>query len=336
MHSVVQENTLRWILDKNSNTAYGKDHQLSSIRCRDDLVERHPLTNYSHYEPYTERVARGEKNVMTKADIAILALSSGTTGKNKRLPYTLTYLSRFKSEYLAHLYSQGRFYRRIGLKRVFQYRIFHPISVNQYGVTGGGIGNIVGVPDIYNLTPPCFLKASTESVSFLIQAVFALAETEIGSLDGFSSDLWFSFFKFISANKKLICDIIASGIFPPYPGMEDELRWEVNRYLKSNLERARELRVILDGTREGLVRRLWPDLVAISCAKAGGFAHSAQLLEDTYSKGVPLVYSKHLATEGIMGEWKEIPCIQVFMCQSRTSVSHMLLTFGRYKPRSDT
>ena len=287
----------------NSNTAYGRDHQLSSIRCRDDLVARHPLTTYSHYEPYTERVARGEKNVMTKADIAILALSSGTTGKNKQLPYTLTYLSRFKCEYLAHLYSQGRFYRRIGLKRVFQYRIFHPISVNQYGVTEGGAGNIIQLPDIYNLTPPCFLKASTESVSFLIQAVFALAETEIGSLEGYSSDLWFSFFKFISTNKKLICDIIASGIFPPYPGMEDELRWEVNKYLKSNLERARELRALLDGTRKGLVRRLWPGLVVIICAKAGGFVHSAQLLEGTYFKGVPLVRLDHMATEGMVGEW---------------------------------
>ena len=301
MHYVFQENTLRWILDMNSNTAYGRDHQLSSIRCRDDLVARHPLTAYSHYEPYTERVARGEKNVMTKADIAILALSSGTTGNNKRLPYTMTYLKRFAYEYLAHLYSQARFYRQVGLKRVFQYRIFHPSSVNQYGVTEGGIGNVVGLPDIYNLTPPCFLKASTESVSFLIQAVFVLAETEMGNFEGYSSDLWFSFFKFISTNKKLICDIIDSGVFPPHPGMEDELRWEVNKYMKSNTERARELRVLLDGPREGLVRRVWPGLVAIGCAKAGGFAHSAQLLEDTYFKGIPLVIPAHMATEGPVG-----------------------------------
>ena len=218
-----------------------------------------------------------------------------------------------------HTYTaRGVFTEGLGWRECFQYRIFHPISVNQYGVTGGGIGNIVGVPDIYNLTPPCFLKASTESVSFLIQAVFALAETEIGSLDGYSSDLWFSFFKFISANKKLICDIIASGIFPPYPGMEDELRWEVNKYLKSNIKRARELRVILDGTREGLVRRLWPDLVAISCAKAGGFAHSAQLLEDTYSKGVTLVYSKH------SGHWRD-----------RGWVERNSLYIGLYVPEPD-
>ena len=64
-----QAETLEWILRTNENTAYGSDHGLSSIHGREEFIEKHPLTSYDHYRKYAERVAKGEKNVMTKAKV---------------------------------------------------------------------------------------------------------------------------------------------------------------------------------------------------------------------------------------------------------------------------
>lgn len=216
----------------NCGTAYGKDFNLSSIRSPEDLVHQHPLTTYIHYENYTERVATGEKNVMTKADILLAALSAGTTGKAKMYPYTRAHSKRFFFALLATLYHNYVIFCKPGLQRVFQFRLFNPLVVNEHGVRMGGAGNIVCRPLPCNITPIAFLKASAEGPSFYIQAAFALAERELGILDGYSSDVWYLFFKYIVTNKKQLCDAIETGELSPFPGLGDDLRIEINQHLQ--------------------------------------------------------------------------------------------------------
>ena len=285
----------------------------------------HPLTTYFHYEKYAERIARGEKNVMTKSDILILGLTSGTTGKNKKYPVTRRMFMHMGLSCLALYYKQLGQFSKIGLKRFFQFRLFHPETRNEYGVLVGGAGNVFLRPSYLNVVPKCFLKAYKESASFFLQAVFALMDKDIGFLDGYSSDLWYCFFKFIVKNRHAICESIDKGELVSFDGLDESLRQEASRHLSPNKRRAQELRDILSGAPRGLVRRIWPGVELFSCAKVGGFAASAQLLKESYAEGVLMYYYAHCATEGAIGK-------------TRTEVSYVMMTssngkiFLRYWP----
>lgn len=291
-------------MNQNYGTAYGLDHNIANIKTREDLVRQHPLTVYSHYEKYAERVAKGEKNVMTKDDIAILAVSSGTTGKNKTFPFTVTSYKQLPIIYMSSAYLNfSALLGCYGLQRMFQFRMFHPPVVNAYGVREGGVGNVIARPRSSNLTPLCFLKAPNEPVSFYIQSVFALAEREVGVLDGYSSDLWYALFKFMSTHKSQICDAIETGALLPFPGLDEELRLEASASLKADPARAEEVRRALSGPVKGFAKRIWPNVANFACAKSGGFAHSAQLLQESYASGIRMIFIGHIATEGLFGKW---------------------------------
>lgn len=91
-----QENLLKEIVQKNKNTEYGQQFQLSNINSMEDLRANHPVTDYSHYEAFVNKIARGEKNVLTTEKITRLVLTSGTTGKAKRIPQDENSLLRAK------------------------------------------------------------------------------------------------------------------------------------------------------------------------------------------------------------------------------------------------
>ena len=65
---------------KNKETCYGRDHNFSSMKTVQDFLELHPLTRYSHYQPYVDRIVEGDLLAMT-ADVPLqLAVTSGTSG----------------------------------------------------------------------------------------------------------------------------------------------------------------------------------------------------------------------------------------------------------------
>merc|ERR1719187_1963452 len=71
--------------------------------------------------------------------------------------------------------------------------------------------------------------------------------------------------------------------------------------MKADPLRAQEVRTAFAGPVRGLAKRLWPDVNIITCAKSGGFAHCAQMLKDTYTHGINMVFWTHIATEGLFG-----------------------------------
>ena len=84
----VQCELLMNILKRQSHTEYGLRYRFSEMENREDFVKQHPLTTYSQYADYMDRIANGEENLLTVDKVLFLALSSGTTGKNKMFPIT--------------------------------------------------------------------------------------------------------------------------------------------------------------------------------------------------------------------------------------------------------
>ena len=60
-----QEEFVMRMMRENSRTAYGQAHGFDTIRHLDDFQHLIPVTSYDDYLPYIERIANGEKNVLT-------------------------------------------------------------------------------------------------------------------------------------------------------------------------------------------------------------------------------------------------------------------------------
>ncbi|HYT92677.1 MAG TPA: GH3 auxin-responsive promoter family protein, partial [Gemmataceae bacterium] len=93
----VQEALLRRILAAQSNTDFGRDHHFRDIRTIEDFRHNLPVSPYEYFEPYIQRVQRGEFNaLLADRQIHMFALTSGTTASRKFIPVTAQYLADYR------------------------------------------------------------------------------------------------------------------------------------------------------------------------------------------------------------------------------------------------
>ncbi|MFM7681519.1 MAG: GH3 auxin-responsive promoter family protein [Bacteroidota bacterium] len=83
---VLQEETLQNLLQSAKNTAFGKDHNFTSIKNYEDFKKQVPVTDYEGLKPYVERIIDGEENVLWPGVPLYFCKTSGTTSGTKYIP----------------------------------------------------------------------------------------------------------------------------------------------------------------------------------------------------------------------------------------------------------
>lgn len=76
-----QRRLLQTYLECNAQTAFGQAHGFNSIRSYEEFAKRVPLMDYEDFEPWIERIRRGEANVLTRKRVTRLVPTSGSTGR---------------------------------------------------------------------------------------------------------------------------------------------------------------------------------------------------------------------------------------------------------------
>ena len=84
----VQQNLLKKLISQAEYTAFGKDHNFSTIKSYEDFKKHVPVCDYEALKPYVERVVKGEKDVLWKGQPLYFAKTSGTTSGVKYIPLT--------------------------------------------------------------------------------------------------------------------------------------------------------------------------------------------------------------------------------------------------------
>jgi hypothetical protein len=93
----VQEELLRAIVARQTNTAFGRDHHFHDIRSSADFRKNLAVRGYDYIEPYMQRVLRGETSaLLADRKIHMFAMTSGTTASRKYIPVTDQYLADYK------------------------------------------------------------------------------------------------------------------------------------------------------------------------------------------------------------------------------------------------
>ncbi len=296
-----QEELLLWWLKENSQTEYGKRYDFSSIKSREEFVARHPLTTFTHYEHYMDRLVNGEKNILTKRDPVYFALSSGTTGKNKVYPKSTYEMHPFMKYLGSRFYVCRDRYDKLKLRRQFDFTLHHPPRTSPCGIPMGGVGMYWSRSNKIGIVPSCIDEISQEAPTYYVQAIFALPEKDLVLFNGFSSDLMYSLFKFIENYAEDICEDIKQGHIRPFEDLPEKTRMKLNTYLKPKPRRAEELRGIIAKGSERMALNIWPRLEAVQVCKTGGFAHCTDILVGSYLKGAKVMFGIHGGTEGLYG-----------------------------------
>lgn len=83
----VQRELLDSLLQKASNTEYGRKYGFSAIQNYEDFKANVPLVSYEELFPHIERLMKGEENILWPTEIRWFAKSSGTTNaRSKFIP----------------------------------------------------------------------------------------------------------------------------------------------------------------------------------------------------------------------------------------------------------
>src|SRR5262245_53098956 len=92
-----QENLLRQILARQTDTQFGRNHGFAKIQNLVDFRRQVPVAPYEYVQPYIEKVQGGDTRALL-ADPAVLmfALTSGTTASRKFIPVTPRYLADYR------------------------------------------------------------------------------------------------------------------------------------------------------------------------------------------------------------------------------------------------
>ena len=259
----VQRELLGQILRSASHTEFGKRYDFASIHDVNQFRERIPILSWKDFEPYSDRLVRGEKDLLFPGKAQFFTLTSGTSGKEKYIPDS----------------SMSAVVRKLILRyRMAQYLKevpdlltgkFLPLTnAPQMSYTSAGIpcGTASGLTlgqatlDRFLAYPMCILQnKDPESRDYLLmrfaieqERIFSIAGNNAGRLTGL-----------IALAKRYWQDIIRDielGRMEGAHSVDTEVEEELRKYSRPNPERAERLRELAREADDFVPKTYWPDL----------------------------------------------------------------------------
>ncbi|NRD22171.1 GH3 auxin-responsive promoter family protein [Winogradskyella litoriviva] len=106
-----QQKVFKNLIEEARYTAFGKDHNFSSITSITDFHKQVPIRDYEELKPYVERVVAGEENILWKGKPIYFAKTSGTTSGAKYIPITKesmpTHVEAARNAILLYIHETG-------------------------------------------------------------------------------------------------------------------------------------------------------------------------------------------------------------------------------------
>lgn len=295
---------LQQYLTRNADTAFGREREFARIRGAADYQQRVPLADYDDLAPWIERVAAGERAVLTRAPVKLLEVTSGSTAAAKLIPYTADLQAEFSRAVAAWFSDLCRL--APGVEHGPAYWSISPVAHERRRSPGG--------------LPIGFEEDSAYlggAARWLVDALMAVPADvrNIADIDAFRYgtllsllrchelrlvSVWHPSFLTLLLDAlrthwaQLLDDLGRGTLRPPAP-LDPKLAARLARRLKPLPRRARELARLSPDA----IANIWPRLRVISC---WGDAHAA-LYADELARRVPSVRVQPkglIATEGFV------------------------------------
>jgi len=309
------EDFLLSVIKDHSVTAYGKEHNLGTIRSREEFVQRMPLTTYEHYKPYVDRVLAGEDQVMFPDKPRIVGITSGTSGSPAFIPVGSKQRAIFFLEGIALVFDQmsqqipsisdditswPNLQRTCKLMYEPKFRCT-PAGV-KVGPNSSAPSDNKGLLKVYTTPAPAFGIQSEQSLLYL-HCLFALKDRNLGIVESNFAHNVCNFFNCLENNWAEMVESIKLGTLPSHLPIEPEIRENLKVAMKADPARAAELEAVNPpGTENGEWARLvWPHFHTILSVDTGSSAIYGQKLRRWIGNTVQIYSPLYAATEGFMG-----------------------------------
>ena len=272
----VQEQFLYSLLLAYQDTELGRKYKLSEIKTIDQFRERIPVLPYSSYEPLTERIAGGEKNILTSDPVVYLNLTSGSTAKKKLIPVTKRFQNSLRQ---ANLTSIGFLSEALQARGLKFGKLLATNSVQLLGRTSGGIEYgpaSVGVLRMGKFLyeqlfahPYETLQPADSLTRHYICLLFALQEP---SMQGMGANFPMLILRTCNYLEQYALDLIQdleTGAIASWLNLEPEIRARLERRWSANPGRAARVREIWKSEGRLTPNLVWPNLSFVATARGG-------------------------------------------------------------------
>ncbi len=305
--TIVQERFLLSLLKAYQHTEFGREYKFAEIKSVDEFRERLPILPYSSYEPYLERIAKGEQNILTPDPVVYLNLTSGSTGKQKLIPVTrqsrkvLNRANRVSMGFVAEAA------RRRGLPVG---KIFLTSSVQLYGRTSGGIDyGPVSVGDLrlnnflYQQVfalPYEALQIQDNLARHYVCLLFALRNPSLKIIAFNFPVLALQLCKYLESHALQLIEDLEKGTIASWLNLKSELRVKLENQFSASPKRATQLRQILQEQGRLTPKLVWENLSFISTARGGTSNFYLQRFPE-YFGDTPVFGGIYSSAEGTFG-----------------------------------
>ncbi|MBP0006068.1 MAG: GH3 auxin-responsive promoter family protein [Cyanobacteria bacterium SBC] len=272
----VQERFLLELLQKHQDTKLGRDHGFRDIKTVEEFREKMPILPYASYEPYIDRIARGEPNILLPDPVVYLTLTSGSTGKKKLIPTSRTSQSVLRR---ANLTSIGFLHRALHRRGLAFGKILLTNSALMWGKTEGGIDfgpASVGVmrmdKQLYKtlFSNPFETLLPADSVArHYVSILFALRDRTTRGIVANFPMLILRICNYLDRYGEEMVRDIEKGSISNELNLEPDVRQQLEALWEPDLDRAAELRQILKTDGRITPKTAWPDSLFVTAARGG-------------------------------------------------------------------
>ena len=314
-----QKSVLKKIVRRNKNCELGKKLNLADVHSIEDYQRIVPLSKYSDYEPYVDRMIKNkEDGIMFSGKTIRYASSSGSVGKPKILPKGINDL--WKMQCIGFSVSVATAYhwmKERGIKMVNQ---VGPLAINLSGhvLDDGKMSNGAGQIPLRYLKPILrFFCTSPNDLIFpglgekmntsYLHLRFCLENEKVSYLGSIVVTLLTQMFDYLEENWEMLCDDIEKGIINPNIDCPQKFRDKYNKKLKPNPERAAFLRKEFEkGFDDPICPRIWPRMQWAYGMMGSNLSVYVEKLRRAIGPNVPIHNMGYAAAEGFFATPTEL------------------------------
>ena len=254
------------LLESNASTDYGRDHNFAQMTSVDDFRYQHPLTRYDHYTDYVRRIYMGEQNVMTSTPVRLLAMTSGTSGVSRMIPYTDDVKTTFFKKGITSLYhvlaeSFPDFDRSVQKTCKLVVTPHYKTSPGRLmmGPNSSTKDDMRRIKFMYT-TPLDAFTIRSEPHMMYVHLLFALTDRNLGAIEAnFAQVVCIAVDYLHEMWPRLVQDICVGSIDSDIV-MDPVTRKKLENQLRANPARANELAREFSSGFDGILKRIWPNL----------------------------------------------------------------------------
>lgn len=305
------------ILHDNRQTEIGKKYRFSSIKDVSAYKRLVPVLTYEDYAQYVERIALGEKSLLTREPVLVLEPSSGSTAPSKYIPYTRSLRKEYHRALAPWIYDLITCYPRI--IKGSAYWSITPVTHDTKAISGMipigfkddseyfgrfaryWIRKIFAVPK-----EVCELKDIT--VFRYVTILFLLKDKNLSLISIWNPSFLVLLLEPLWKWRGMLIRDIESGTITSTMKIAPDLKKRLVRCLSPDSNRAHELKRIFDlrlgmaGKQDStgsLYKQIWPNLSLISCWVDGNAALYLSQLKNCFPD-VEIQPKGLIATEAIV------------------------------------